>query len=169
MDGVSGVLAVVSLAIQLVDTIQEIRHFVQKVAHASTKHQSLIAHLNSLEILLEGVKAVSEREACNGATIFSESIRFAMINCDKKLKTLHQFIEHNRSATDGKGKIPRTLGAVKLAFKDEDIREFDSSLHQAVVFLTAALALSTRYVTPTIHRMLLTLPGMLNIEILITL
>jgi hypothetical protein len=169
MDGVSSVLAVVSLAIQLMDTIQEIRHFAQKVAHASTKHQSLIPQLNSLEMLLEGVKDISKRDAYNGATMFSDTIRNAMINCDEKLKTLQQFIKQNRSATDGKGKISRSLGAVKLAFKDEDIKEINSSLHQAVAFLTAALELSARYMTPTKHKILLTLPGMLNIEILITL
>lgn len=152
MDGVSaasGILAVVSLAIQLVDTIQKIRHFVQDVAHASKKHDSLITQLNSLERLLEGVKAISKRDACNGATVFSECIRYAVINCDEKLKSLQQFIEHNRSVTDGNGKITRTFCAVKLAFKDEDIKEFDCNLHQAVVTLTAALTLNARYMALT--------------------
>lgn len=149
MDGVSaasGILAVVSLAIQLVDTIQKIRHFVQEVAHASRKHGSLITQLDSLEKLLEAVEAVSKRDACHGVTVFSESIRCAVINCEDKLKSLQRLIDRSRSVTEGKGKITRTVGAVKLAFKDEDIKEFDESLYHAVVTLTAALALSTRYI-----------------------
>ena len=164
MDGLSaagGVLAVVSLATQLVDTIQEIRHFVQKVADAPTQWQSLIRELDFLQLLLQGVKAIGDREACYGATVFSDIIRRVVINCDVEVKRLHTYIRSIQSVV-GKGKAARAFGAVKLAFKDRDIKDFENDLHHAASTLNVAMTLNGRYKICKTRKMLLTLPVMFN-------
>lgn len=160
MEGLSaagGVFAVVSIAIDLVETIEKIRHFVQKAIDAPTQWQSLIRELELLQLLLQGVKAISEREACYGATVSSEAIRLAVINCDVEVKSLQAYIQSTQSVV-GKGKVARTLGAVKFAFKDGDIKDLENDLHHVVSNLHVAMSLHERYKTWKLRRIMLTIP-----------
>ena len=65
MDGLSaagGVLAIVTLAIQLVGTVGGIRHFIKNVVDAPKEQQKLASLLDLLELLLQVIQATSERE-----------------------------------------------------------------------------------------------------------
>ena len=48
-----------------------------------------------------------------------------MKNSDDKLKLLQRHIQCTESVANGKGRVPRVLGTIKLAFKEGDIKDFE--------------------------------------------
>ncbi|PMD26282.1 hypothetical protein NA56DRAFT_341580 [Hyaloscypha hepaticicola] len=145
MDGLSAAasgIAVVSLAIQLVDSVREIRHFLRNVSEAPKELRRLIDLLEQLELILENIGALVERRqqhAVEPAIDMSASILRAMRTCESKLKLLEDIVAAAKKTSSSNGKVKRTFGSFKLACKKKDIQEFESQLHDAISLLNLAM------------------------------
>lgn len=138
MDG----LAVVSLAIQLVVSVREIRRFLRDVSEAPKELRRLIDLLEQLELILENIGALVERQQHHApeTTIdVSASILRAMRTCESKLKLLEDNVEVAKKTSSSNGKVKRTFGSFKLACKKKDTEEFESQLHDTISLLNLAM------------------------------
>jgi uncharacterized protein YoxC len=121
---VSGI-AVVSLAIQLVDQIREINRFLRDVDKAPKELSRLVVLLNQLHCLLDGITAVLQRLRLVDEDIdVSAIILVALQGFDVQIKTLDEIV---RSACTMHGS--RTWLSLKLASKKRDIKEIEKPLH----------------------------------------
>lgn len=145
MDGLSAAasgMAVVSLAIQLVGSVREIRRFLRSVSEAPKELRRMIDLLEQLELILENVGALvdSQRRQNGGQdTTVSEMVFRAMKSCESKLKMLEDVVEVAKKTATASNMATRTLGSFKLACKKKDIEGFESQLHDAVSLLNLAI------------------------------
>jgi hypothetical protein len=148
MDGLSaagGVIAVGSLALQLVDTVKEVKHFLENVADAPKELQRLVDLLALLETILGTVVSILELEKSKEGTPFSQSIQAALLNCETKIKPLKKLIRNSNSVTNRKGKVSKIWGSLKLASKEEYIKDFECHLQHALTTLNVTLTANIRY------------------------
>jgi heme exporter protein D len=135
-------IAVVSLAIQLVDSVREIRRFLRDISEAPKDLRRLIDLLEQLELILENIGALVERQqqhSAEPAIDMSASIVRAMRTCESKLKFLEDVVAAAKKTSSSNGKVKRTFGSFKLACKKKDIEELESQLHDAISLLNLAM------------------------------
>ena len=132
MDGVSSVAAVVSLAIQLVDSIQEAKKFLRDVQNAPAELVRLVKTVDQLESVLRYVKTLLEQQflaqRLPGTPTF---ILDALQNCAKTLKPLQRVVDEARTSTNQRRRTQRAWASTKFAFKKEEIQELERQLGDA--------------------------------------
>lgn len=147
MEVAGGIIAVGSFAIQLVETVEKIRRFVNKVIEAPKEQQRLAKRLDLLTRLLVGVKNTSRLEESNGhgPTALSHSIKEAVLSCADELQILKGYVDKYELIINGEGRFKKLLGSFKLAFKENDIHDFENHLQQAIDFLQTVMIADIRY------------------------
>jgi len=145
MDGLSAAasgIAVVSLAVQLVGSVREIRRFLRDVSEAPKELRRLIDLLEQLELILENIGALVERQQEHTAHTdidVSGSILRAVKTCESKLQILEGVVEAAKKSATTTNKAIRTFGSFRLACKRRDIEEFESQLRDAISLLNLTL------------------------------
>jgi len=145
MDGLSAAasgMAVVSLAIQLVGSVRDIRRFLGNVSDAPKELGRLIDLLEQLELILENIGAqVENQRRQNGDrnTAASEMVLRAMKTCESKLKMLEDVVMYAKKTASATSKTTRALGSFKFACKKKDLEGFESQLHDAVSLLNLTI------------------------------
>jgi Fungal N-terminal domain of STAND proteins len=148
MDGLSAAasgIAVVSLAIQLVDSVREIRRFLRNVSEAPKELRRLIDMLEQLELVLENIGALVERQkqqAAEADVDVSGSILKAMTTCESKLKMIEDVVEVAKKNSSVTSKPARTFGSFRLACKRRDIEEFEGQLRDAISLLNLTMTVN---------------------------
>lgn len=147
MEVAFGAIGAASFAIQLVETVEKIRHFVNNVVEAPKEQQRLAKRLDQLTQLLERVEDTSRLEEINGygSTASSHSIKQAVLNCAGELQILEGYVEKYKDIIIGEGRFKKLLGSLKLAFKENDIHDFENHLQQAIDFLQTVMIADIRY------------------------
>ena len=132
MDGVSSVAAVVSLAIQLVDSIQEAKTFLRDIQNAPAELVRLVKTVDQLDSILRYVKTLLEQQFLAlrqpGTPTF---ILDALQNCAKTMKPLQRVVDEARISTNRRRRTQRAWASTKLAFKKEEIQELERQLGDA--------------------------------------
>lgn len=129
MDGVASAFAVVSLAIQLVETVQEMRDFLRSVQNAPNELIKLVETLEQLHGTLTQVKYLLEQQysmlRLPGSPVFMEN---ALQNCNKKISTLEKIVNEAKVSFARQSRVKRTWAAMKLVYKKEDIQKMQTQL-----------------------------------------
>lgn len=140
MDGVSSAFAVVSLAIQLVETGEKISKFLTSVRDAPSEVSKLGQNVDQLNSTLKQVSYLLEQQylvlRLPGSPVF---ITNALENCEKRIKTLESVISKARIAMDHRNRVHRSWAAIKFGWKKEDVREMQSQLCDAEAGLRTAM------------------------------
>jgi hypothetical protein len=144
MDGLSAAasgIAVVSLALQLVGSVRDIRRFLHDMSEASEELKRMMDLLEQLEIILEQVGLLVQRQRGNGRleeTGVMTSVSRAIVTCEKKLTLLEGVVEATQKAS-ANSRVAKTLGSFKLACHKKDIRSFEQQLSEAVNLLSLTM------------------------------
>ena len=97
MDGVSSAFAVVSLAIQLVGTVQQISKFTRDVENAPDELLGLADSLDRLKVALIQVRSLLEQQLQDlNLPGPPECLFDALKTCEKKLHPLEKFANRTR-------------------------------------------------------------------------
>lgn len=140
MDGVSGAFAVVSLAIQLVDSVQEARTFLKDVRNAPNELVRLDETLDQLSSVLRYVRTLLEEQLLSlrlpGTPTF---ILDALENCARKMGPLKSLVDEARVSTGQRRSVQRAWGSAKVALKKEDLRQLERQLGDAKSDLQLAI------------------------------
>ena len=140
MDGVSSAFAVVSLAIQLVETGQKISSFLTSIEDAPSEISKLVQSVDQLNGTLKQVSSLLEQQylvlRLPGSPVF---ITNALENCEKRMKTLESVISKARIAMDHRNRVHRSWAAIKFSWKKEYVREMQKQLRDAEAGLRTAM------------------------------
>lgn len=145
MDGLSTAasgMAAVSLAIQLVGSVREIRHFLRRISEAPEELKRLIDLLEQLELILEQVGMLVQRQRVNtrlGESGILATVLKAVNTCESKLAVLEGIVKTTKQAAAASDRAARTLGSLKLACRKRDVREIEQQLHDAVNLLSLTM------------------------------
>jgi hypothetical protein len=145
MDGLSAAasgIAVVSLAIQLVDSVRQIQRFLRNVSEAPKELRRLINLLEQLELILESIGELINRQQRQNAVedvAVSDTVLRAMKTCENTVKGLAGIVDVARKSAEAKNKATKTLGSLRLSCKKKDIEEFERQLHEAVSLLNLTI------------------------------
>jgi len=139
--------AVVSLAIQLVDSVREIKRFLRNVSEAPKELKRLLHLLEQLELILENIGAQMAKQQKNSGesddgTI--TSVQKAMKMCESELLNLEIFVQKAKKASEAGNKVTRTVGAFKLACKKKEVEEFEGQLQRAINLLDVTMTINSK-------------------------
>jgi hypothetical protein len=155
MDGLSAgasIIAVVSLAIQLLDTVREVRGFLRNVSDAPKELARLIDLLEQLELIVENIKMLMERQRQHNADVdegICASVHKALKTCETKVAILDELVKKAKTTSEGRNKVVRSWGSLKLANKKKDIEEFETQLQHALKVLDLTMSINLTSVDAT--------------------
>ncbi|PMD18547.1 hypothetical protein NA56DRAFT_240309 [Hyaloscypha hepaticicola] len=130
MDGLSAAasgIAVASLAIQLVDSVREIRRFFRTLKDAPEELTRLLDLLEHMELMLDNIGKLVEPESD-----ISPSMLKAIQTCEKALNKLAALIQKVKRDSSAQSPLKKSLGFFKLACKKEEVEEIERQLDRAV-------------------------------------
>lgn len=140
MDGVSSAFAVVSLAIQLVETGEKISTFLTSVQDAPREVIKLRQTLDQINSTLKQVGHLLEQQymvlRLPGSPVF---ITNALETCEIRIKTLEDVIQKAKTVMDHRNRVHRSWAAIRFVWKKEDIREMQGQLRDAQAGLQTAI------------------------------
>jgi hypothetical protein len=142
-------MAVVSLAVQLVGSVRDIRRFLAQVSDAPKELQRLVDLPEQLELILQNVGMVVENQRKNnerGDVDVSPSVLRAIQACERKVAILEGLVETAKCSSSSSKKTTRALGSFKLACKKKEIEEFESQLLSPINLLNLAMTTNLTWV-----------------------
>jgi hypothetical protein len=130
MDGLSVAssgIAVVSLAIQLVDSVREIRRFFRTLKDAPEELGRLLDLLEHMELMLENIGKLVDPDSD-----ISPSVLKAIHTCENALNKLDALIQKVKRNSSAQNPLKRSLGFFRLACKKQEVEEIEKQLDRAV-------------------------------------
>jgi hypothetical protein len=120
-------MAVASLAIQLVDSVREIRRFFRTLKDAPEELIRLLDLLEHMELMLDNIGKLVEPDSD-----ISPSVLKAIRTCEKALNKLGALIQKVKRESSAQSPLKRSLGFFKLACKKEEVEEIETQVDRAV-------------------------------------
>jgi hypothetical protein len=146
LSGAASGIAVVSLAIQVLQSIGTIKTFIRDVKGASKELERLVDLLDRLCALLEDVRSTMERQMPLQGQHFpapSMTIFNCLKSCEVSLATLQSVIDKYQRAQAGTlSTVKRWNDDVRFGFKKNDIVEFELRIQREIDYLHAAIGLN---------------------------
>ena len=171
MDGLSAAasgIAVVSLAIQVVNSIREIQRFLRSVSDAPKELRRLINLLEQLELILENIGILIKEQRKQSGDIdidMSPDVWRAIKTCEDKVGMLKSTIKTVRRETRATNKTTKALESFRLACKKKDIEEFESQLQSTLSLLNLAMTANLTLNIPSLSCLhLLKISSAVNFE-----
>jgi hypothetical protein len=145
MEGVASAFAVVSLALQLVQSVETVRTFIRDVKSASKELVRLAELLTRLAALLQDVRDVMERQTSLQHFPRPSNTIFACLkSCEASLGLLEEVIkQHGRAEGNADSAVKRFRDDIRLGFKMKDIGTFETRIQRVIEELHAALGVNT--------------------------
>lgn len=140
LPGAASAIAIVSLAVQLVDTVQEISKFMKNVQDAPTEVLGVLGTLEQLQSTLDNVRQLIDHQflvlRLSWSPVF---ITKAMENCEKQIKALDILVGKAKRSLGHRNMARRTWSSMKTVAKKQDIEDIQCRLRDAKMDLQFAL------------------------------
>jgi len=140
-------MAVVSLSLQLLNTIGTVKTFIRDVKGASKELERMADLLDRLHALLENVRDVIKRQTSLQSQHFpapSPMIFDALKSCENSLEPLVATVEkHKKSQVGSVSAVVKWKDDIKFAFETKDIAEFEVRIQRDIDYLHAALTVNS--------------------------
>ena len=147
MDGLSAAssgIAVVSLAIQLVDSVREIRRFFRALKDAPEELGRLLDLLEHMELMLDNIGKLVEPDSD-----ISPSVLKAIQTCEKALSKLGALIQKVKRDSSAQSPLKKSLGFFKLACKKEEVEEIERQVDRDVNNLNLVMTYYSVHLNPS--------------------
>jgi len=144
MDGLSAAasgIAVVSLALQLVDSVRQIQRFLRKVSEAPKELRRLLDLLEQLELILESIGDLINKQQQSGDqdVAVSETVLRAMKTCENTVKELASTVDRARKDFEEKSRMTKMVACFRLECKRRDVEEFERRIQDAISLLNLTM------------------------------
>lgn len=137
-------LAVVSLAIQLGGTVNQIRKFLRNVQNAPVELSRLISLLDHLHINLAQARCLADQQTSVLGDLGSVmSVANAVQNCNELVKPIEILMQELQRSASQRKPLHKVLSAMKVARKKEDITQLENQLRGAVMTLQTAIMINS--------------------------
>ncbi|KAF2853001.1 hypothetical protein T440DRAFT_497472 [Plenodomus tracheiphilus IPT5] len=142
MDGASSVIAVVSLSLQLIESISKIKKFLRDVKEAHKELARLIDLLDLLAALLQDVHDnLRKQESWQGQYIPlpSNTIVRCVQGCEGTIKPLRELVQKYSTPAAGTASLTKLKRDIKVAIKAKDIVGYETRVEREIGYLQAAV------------------------------
>ena len=134
-------LAVISLAIQLVTTVQSITEYLRAIHDAPSDLLTLIETLEQMQSNLNQVRCLLEQQFSDkrftGSPVF---ILNALQTCEKRVQKLSNLIDEVRGHLGNRHLIKRTWASLNMRKEKMRVQELRNQLHDSMAGLQFAVA-----------------------------
>ena len=146
MDGVSGVIAVVSFSLQLVNTIQKASQVLKEVQNAPKELARLVDALDQLESLLIAANGIVEQQNKMGSLPGSvHTMNGALRRCKSTVEKLDTSVNAIKNYFKIQGRGRKAWASLKTVMKKEEVEQLHRQVHENMKNLQTALLLNMSY------------------------
>jgi heme exporter protein D len=146
LSGVASGMAVVSLSMQLVQSIGAIKTFIRDVKGASKELERLIESLDRLSALLNGVSQMAERQSAlsDQRLPVSLDIIFRYLkSCETSLSGLQESMDKYKRSDPGIPAMTKWKGDIRFSFGKKEIAVLEARIQQEIGYLHMAMNLNS--------------------------
>lgn len=135
-------IGVVSLAVQLVETVQDIISFLKSLEGAPEQIERLIYGLDQLNDVLKDVRSVAEVQQF-GSDIPVSSMEAALKGCLKEISFVEAVLKKLQIGYgSSRGFVRKKWNSLKFLNKRKEIEDFEGKIQQSMNHLTLSLLAS---------------------------
>ena len=147
MDGVSGAFAVVSLTIQLAETIQKIKGFYREIRNVPKELLILIQDLDRLDGCFKCVRDLIEQQnsPLNASSSSLKLVESVLGDCKTIFQELETFVNKAGGSLVRRNHLQRAWGSLKIVLKKEDIQNLQNQLRKATETLHFAISINSAF------------------------
>lgn len=163
MDGLSaaaGGIAVISLAIQLVDSVQSIRRFLSNVSKAPQELARLLELLAQLELIFKSIQIQIKKQQKQPGDLSNEidsaCVLAAMKSCGDKLSRIEKVVRRGDEAPETGNTLTWSLGSIRLACKRKSIEDLEIQLQRSIELLNLTISINLTLGTSLFTELVLT-------------
>jgi hypothetical protein len=143
MEVAASAIGIVSLSLQLIETIKKIKNFIRDVKDASKELSRLEDLLERLGALIQDIRAVMEKQKSlpnQHIPAPSTSVFFSLKACEKSLEPLLEIVnKFQDSRVHGNSTVARLKSDIRLGLKTKVILEFETRVQHEMNYLQIAL------------------------------
>ena len=148
MEAVASIFAVLSLTIQLIDTVSKLNRFLRSVQGAPHEIVRLIEDLDHLRDYLDHAKLLAEQHQASinppGSTA---TLLKALNSCRLSLEGLADLMSTVENLGSNSGGLRRTWSGLKVVSKKGEIQQFQGRIQTASSRLHFAITLNVAFMT----------------------
>ena len=139
--------AVVSLAMQLAGTVQDIHRFLRGISGAPKELERLVELLEQLHCMLDGIRALhSKQKELDSIPDMHPSVMGSLKSCQSRVELLENIVDKAKKDSNRNRKIARTWASLKFTLKKKDVDEFESLLEKAMNRLQLAMTMNMAHI-----------------------
>jgi hypothetical protein len=144
LSGAASVIAVASLALQLLQSVDTVKAFVRDIQSVSKELARLAELLTRLAALLQDVRDVMERQTSLHYFPQPSNTIFACLkSCEESLGLLKDVVKRYDKGQSKTSAFRKFQDDFKLVFKMKDIAIFETRIQREIDGLHAALGMNT--------------------------
>jgi hypothetical protein len=146
LSGAASGIAVVSLTIQLIQSVALVREFIQDVKGASKELQRLVGKLELLNALLDDAAKVLEQQSSLSGMHFpapSMAIFKCLQDCEKSIQPLVDIVKKlSLPQSQSSWSTARLKSEIKLGLKAKEITTLETRIQHDIDLLTTNLSIN---------------------------
>ena len=146
MDGLSGavsVITVISVAVQLGDSIYKLSKFLKLIQNAPKEMQALLNDLDRLRQILAEVALIAEMQGRqDSAPAPSVTLFAALEECQRRFQSL-EACAYEISSTLERTSFRKPLRPLKIPFQRDELKKCHEEMRQSIDYLGTLLVLNT--------------------------
>ena len=143
MDVVSGAFAVLSLSVQLAQTVKKANNFLKDIQKAPDELARLVETLDQLNLILIQVNHLIEQQNnIEGIPSSIDAIQNALRSCEKITQKLKLFVDKLEACFHRQGRVRNVWASLKSVVKKDDIAELRGQIHENITILNTAVLMN---------------------------
>lgn len=132
ISGAASVIGIVSLAIQLTDSIAKLSDFLGSIQEAPNNIKVILTDLDLLSTILSDIQLHENKYAPNA------SVKSALASLEHKVAAFMALVKQYEPSSKSSSRRMRKWTSVKAAFKDKKVKAFQQSLNDSKTTLMLA-------------------------------
>ena len=143
MEVASGVIAIVSLSIQLASIVKEANAFLRGIKNAPQEVLRLLDSLSQLELMLGQVNALVEQHHTHDSLHDSiECMGHALKRCEASTRKLNAMVKRLQASFGRQHWVQRKWASLKAILEKEDIERLRNEIYEDEASLQMALLIN---------------------------
>ena len=143
MDVASGVFAVISLSLQLAETVKKVDNFLRDVQNAPDELKRLVDTLDRFNLILVEVKTyVEQLSRIDDLPGCIDVIERTLHSCESNVRKLDSDVNVFQTFFNGKGQRRKIWASIKTVVKKEEIVQMRGLILQDISSLQAAMLIN---------------------------
>lgn len=143
MEVAGGAIAVISLGIQLVGTVQKASRFVQSIRDAPKELSTFGSSLELLHLTLKKVvDLIDQQDEVGHPAGATDQLELAVRNCESNVTCIGELVDRLRKRFHQKGRYRNAWASFNSVLKKDDLDRFRYCVQEDLVVLNTALTSS---------------------------